>query len=366
MLSCQKGTVVMKCSNCGSELIDGLKFCGKCGNRIEFLSQRFCSKCGNNLADGAKSCSVCGTQTTIYQSGNDNSANKTIDNRFEVYTTKNGKFKKLGSLQPNTKLVVNECYETIFTYNMGKIHSTKTGIVYPIDNEGNIYEATQKVGFIKNFIEYKKIYEPSYNVNPAYTQKQSSRSESGRKRKVIISLILAGIVVSIITIIAGAIVLSAISKNKQSLFSAETTISKEDFIASCSEIDMKAIARNPDAYYGQNFYAYVYVNNNRQYNRKTYYRTNICDIDKARKFIKWGLYSNMEQAGLVASDVFGMNLWIVDIRDQSDPNYSKILEDDVVLVYGTFNNMLVIENILTGNTTDEIVLDVKYVEFITE
>lgn len=47
----------MKCSNCGAELPQGSKFCGKCGNKI--LSISYCS-CGAALKPGVKYCGRCG------------------------------------------------------------------------------------------------------------------------------------------------------------------------------------------------------------------------------------------------------------------------------------------------------------------
>lgn len=59
-------------------------------------------------------------------------------------------------------------------------------------------------------------------------------------------------------------------------------------------------------------------------------------------------------------------VWLYDNRKESDPYYEKILENDIVIVYGTFNGMTKSQNSLTGETGEEVSLDIKYVEIIGE
>ena len=48
----------MKCSNCGAELGDGVKFCSECGAKI--IGIRFCMACGAEADPSAKFCAQCG------------------------------------------------------------------------------------------------------------------------------------------------------------------------------------------------------------------------------------------------------------------------------------------------------------------
>lgn len=54
----------MKCSNCGSQLNEGARFCRKCGTEIvektEVLEQNICQECGNLLEMNALFCNNCG------------------------------------------------------------------------------------------------------------------------------------------------------------------------------------------------------------------------------------------------------------------------------------------------------------------
>lgn len=52
------------CKNCGTELPDTVKFCGKCGNSVieeEKNENLFCPQCGASLELGARFCGKCGT-----------------------------------------------------------------------------------------------------------------------------------------------------------------------------------------------------------------------------------------------------------------------------------------------------------------
>ena len=58
----------MKCSNCGSEVKEGAKFCRECGTEIvektEVLEGNTCSECGNLLEENALFCNNCGRRVS--------------------------------------------------------------------------------------------------------------------------------------------------------------------------------------------------------------------------------------------------------------------------------------------------------------
>lgn len=49
------------CSNCGTEISDGAKFCPKCGAELNERVTKICRNCGNECKGTEKFCSVCGT-----------------------------------------------------------------------------------------------------------------------------------------------------------------------------------------------------------------------------------------------------------------------------------------------------------------
>src|SRR6266478_6552947 len=50
----------MRCSSCGSDNPDGLKFCNQCGTAFKAR----CSRCGFDNAPGARFCGECGVPLT--------------------------------------------------------------------------------------------------------------------------------------------------------------------------------------------------------------------------------------------------------------------------------------------------------------
>ena len=90
-------------------------------------------------------------------------------------------------------------------------------------------------------------------------------------------------------------------------------------------------------------------------------------VDEAEAQEKYdkGWYDSMDEA-LEYSRDYESCIWLYDDRDESDPSYVKILENDIILVHGTFNGMSTSKNSLTGETGEEVALDIKYVELLSE
>ena len=68
----------MKCGNCGSEVKERMKFCGKCGNAMYPYYQKFCKECGSELKLGAKFCAKCGAQSDNMSSDSQETNNKSV------------------------------------------------------------------------------------------------------------------------------------------------------------------------------------------------------------------------------------------------------------------------------------------------
>lgn len=193
-----------------------MKFCGKCGNKITPQIQKFCKDCGAKLMDGAMFCNVCGGKTDnamdiSAESDHVQGVNTETTNLsdYAVYTTKNGKHQKLGSLQPHSKKVTDEGNNIVFTYENGRLHSTKTGSYYTVDFKGDIYENDQKVGYIQNYLEYTNKHENSYespNLNSSTHNTSNNNysptpkpSQNGMSKNMMITIIVAA--ASVVTII---------------------------------------------------------------------------------------------------------------------------------------------------------------------
>ncbi|MCH5272749.1 MAG: zinc ribbon domain-containing protein [Lachnospiraceae bacterium] len=53
----------MKCTKCESDIIEGGKFCAKCGEKVVVNKICFCTKCGQKLTPEQKFCGQCGNKT---------------------------------------------------------------------------------------------------------------------------------------------------------------------------------------------------------------------------------------------------------------------------------------------------------------
>lgn len=143
----------------------------------------------------------------------------------------------------------------------------------------------------------------------------------------------------------------------------------EEFKETTTPLDYKELARNPEKYIGQNFRCAVYVSSARTgglftgYQR--YFITYMTDVGKARKYIKNKYSNDFSDAAFMACDT-DKCVWLMDNRDTSDPSYIKILESDVLYVYGTFNGLTESTNVLTGEKSEEVSLDIKYIEVVTK
>lgn len=153
--------------------------------------------------------------------------------------------------------------------------------------------------------------------------------------------------------------------------SVESTISKEDYIASCIDLDenYKTVARNPSDYTNQNFYFICYISDVREGGLLTgnqkYYISYAFDLDKAHEAINSGWADDLEDAVYTGMD-YDKSVWLLDNRNTSDEDYVKILNDDIVKVYGTFTGMTETKNSLNGEKGEQMSLDIKYVELIEE
>ena len=126
-------------------------------------------------------------------------------------------------------------------------------------------------------------------------------------------------------------------------------MSKEDFVASCQEFNYKTIARNPDEYIGQNFAVDVQIYETAKGKWYTGYDT------------YYKAYTNDEY------DLWmGDFIYIIDCQDKDSETRIKVLDNDIIRVYGTFNGMLESQNSLTGTTNDEVALDMHYCELLSE
>lgn len=78
---------IVACMNCGARFAEGVKFCGRCGNRsfykineVEETAQSLCPKCGTKNSTTAKFCGRCGTNLQITA---DSFSNQSVKKSFD-------------------------------------------------------------------------------------------------------------------------------------------------------------------------------------------------------------------------------------------------------------------------------------------
>lgn len=127
---------------------------------------------------------------------------------------------------------------------------------------------------------------------------------------------------------------------------SEPEISEDDYKAECQSIDYKELCRYPDQYVGEKIAVKVKVSQ--------IIETNFSGTEKA-----WRTYTDNSGYGFYADDEYYM-------LDKRGDDAVKILDDDIIVVYGEFTGLEKITRALTS-TTDELPrIEVKYADLVEE
>lgn len=147
---------------------------------------------------------------------------------------------------------------------------------------------------------------------------------------------------------SGNIVNNSVETKTESNSSKQSKLTVEELKELCQEFDYKKVARTPDDYKGQYFKMDV----------------KIFSASSGRMFSS---YDRSYKANLPAEyGYYGDMIYLLDNRDTSDPDYIKILDDDVITVYGRFDRMVETTNMITKEKGEEVAIEILYVELISE
>lgn len=123
------------------------------------------------------------------------------------------------------------------------------------------------------------------------------------------------------------------------------TISKEDFIASCQEMPYKTLARNPEEYIG----------------------TPIVLTVKISQILQGGFFDDNQYYRVYTNDEYdlwlGNEYFMYDSRVDDD---MKLLQDDVIKVYGNFLGTETVTRALTDTEEEVPSFEALYIELISE
>lgn len=136
------------------------------------------------------------------------------------------------------------------------------------------------------------------------------------------------------------------SASTASSVASEPEINEDDYKAECQSVDYKELCRYPDKYVGTKVAVKVKVSQ--------IIETNFSGTEKA-----WRTYTDNSGYGFYADDEYYM-------LDKRGDGAVKILDDDIVVVYGEFTGLEKITRALTS-TTDELPrVEVKYADLVEE
>lgn len=123
-------------------------------------------------------------------------------------------------------------------------------------------------------------------------------------------------------------------------------ISEEDYKTECKTVDYKELCRYPEKYEGTKIVVKVKV-------------SQIIDANFSGSEKAWRTYTDNSGYGFYADDEYYM-------LDKRGGDAVKILEDDIITVYGEFTGLEKITRALTS-TTDELPrIEVKYADLVDE
>lgn len=146
----------------------------------------------------------------------------------------------------------------------------------------------------------------------------------------------------------------------------EIIASFSDFKKSCEVLDYKTVARNPDDYIGKNFSFDVYISNVKTNGEGVkYYSACYFDTVAANSAMKNYNSTSFKDVLLLAKDS-NQYIYLFDEMNKNDANYIKILEGDIVRVYGTFKGLATYRNYITGAESEQMTLYIRYADIITE
>lgn len=138
----------------------------------------------------------------------------------------------------------------------------------------------------------------------------------------------------------------ASASTASSVTSVVPEISEDDYKAECQTVDYKELCRYPEKYEGTKIVVKVKV-------------SQIIDANFSGSEKAWRTYTDNSGYGFYADDEYYM-------LDKRGGDAVKILEDDIITVYGEFTGLEKITRALTS-TTDELPrIEVKYADLVDE
>lgn len=131
-----------------------------------------------------------------------------------------------------------------------------------------------------------------------------------------------------------------------SVASVVPEINEDDYKAECQTVDYKELCRYPEKYEGTKIVVKVKV-------------SQIIDANFSGSEKAWRTYTDTSGYGFYADDEYYM-------LDKRGGDAVKILDDDIITVYGEFTGLEKITRALTSTTDELPCIEVKYADLVDE
>lgn len=192
-------------------------------------------------------------------------------------------------------------------------------------------------------------YNPQQPQGQPIQYQQAPYEKPKKKKKGCLIAILVVLGIFIVFFVAGMIFNGNEADTANNNTSAsDTTISKDDFIASCQEYTYTEIARDPENYKGNNAKFKGQVIQVQESGNDVVLRVNITAEE-----------NEFADGGYLYEDTIYVEY------TKKDENESRILEDDIITIYGTLDGIMTYESIMGEEISIPSVL-AEYIEIETD
>lgn len=276
----------------------------------------YCKNCGKEIPDGSKFCPECGTDQTVSEPKQEESS-KVVMKPIISDTKENTSENK--EKNPKKKASAVGIVALIFSLfgGIGFIGSIIGFIEIIVNRKKTNRHGLSFAAIIIGILMTIVFNSPSTGSNKTTAAKTSASTS--------------------------AVSVESVAESNDA--TTDDSISEDDFKKSCNEFEYKKYARNPEKYTGN----------------PVKVKAQVLQVVKGSFGDGYDHYYKVftdDGSGLYSQDL----IYIADYRDEKASDYVKILENDIVTIYGTFGGTVDTTNTVTGMDGEDIEIDAKYIE----
>ena len=298
----------------------------------------YCKNCGKEIPDGSKFCPECGTDQTVSEPKQEESS-KVVMKPIISDTKENTSENK--EKNPKKKASAVGIVALIFSLfgGIGFIGSIIGFIEIIVNRKKTNRHGLSFAAIIIGILMTIVFNSPSTGSNKTTAAKTFDSTSAVSVESVVSS--------SQYSTAADSESTKEPKKETVTDASTESTskeMSEDDFKKSCKEFSYKKYARNPEKYEGTPVKVKVQI----------FQAIDGNIFDGYDRYFQ--VYTD-DGSGVYFKDM----IYVMDGRDENSPEYIKLLEDDIITVYGTFTGNVKSTNMITFNSGEDIAIEAKYI-----